>query len=136
MLVGLGLRHRSALSPFVLYGRSLVASFAEALAPPSLALAPPVLAPAGLALALGVLAHGFWLLVWGICFTFVAAPLRARPLAISSALGGALFALGATRFLPSTVGAVTRTSLSVSQSLLLAFVLALALFLGTRLARD
>ncbi|HSA56860.1 MAG TPA: hypothetical protein VLE53_14210 [Gemmatimonadaceae bacterium] len=124
VLIGLGLRHDAALTPFLLYGRSLVASFSSAI-PPS-----------GVALVVGALAHGFWMLVWGACFTLVAGPLRGRPLAVASGLYGVLCVFGVMRFFPVMLGALPLASLTVPQSLLLVVVLALVLFLGTRIARE
>lgn len=124
VLVGLGLRHGSALTPFLLYGRWLIASFSRAIALP------------WFAIVIGSIAHCLWMLVWGVCFTIVAGPLRARPLAIASVLYSVVFVFGAIRLFPEVLGAIPLASLTLSQSLLLALVLALALFFGTRIARE
>lgn len=124
VLVGLGLGHDSALTPFLLYGRSLVASVAGGIA------------VRWFGILVGALAHGFWMLVWGACFTVVAAPLRARLRAVTSALFSVVLVFGATRVFPEALGAVPLASLTVPQSLVLALVLAVVLSLGTRLAPD
>lgn len=123
VLVGLGLRQGVALAPFLLYGRSLVASFAGAIA------------PSWSATIIGGLAHCFWMVVWGVCFTAVAGPLRARPLVIASTLFASVLVFGAIRFFPGVLGAIPFASLAVPRLLVLTLVLVLVLFFGTRLAR-
>jgi hypothetical protein len=122
VLVGLGLRHGTALTPFQLYGRALLASWTGAIA------------PAWVSVVVGLVAHGFWMLLWGVCFTAVAAPLRARPAALAAVLVGVIAILAAWLF-PSALGAVALASLSSPQTFLFVLLLTLSLLAGTRFAR-
>jgi hypothetical protein len=122
VIVGLGVRHGEALTPFFLTGRSLLATLTGALAPPVLAT------------VAGLLVHAFWMLLWSVCFTLVAASLRGMRLALAAALCAVVVrALGAT-VLPGALGAGALASLSAPQTWFLLTLFALSLFVGTRLA--
>jgi hypothetical protein len=122
VLVGLGLRHGAALTPFQLYGRAFLASWTG------------LIAPAWLSVAVGLVVHGLWMVVWGVCFTAVAAPLRVRSVTILALLLGLMAALAAWVF-PAALGAAALASLSSLQTFLFVLFLALSLLAGTRLAR-
>jgi hypothetical protein len=124
VLVGLGLRHGAALTPFSLYGRAVLASVTGLLAPP------------GLATAIGFAGHTFWMLLWGVCFSVVAAPLRAPLLAAAAAFFAAILGLLAATVLPSALGAGALASLSGAQMAFFLVCMAGALYLGMRLARQ
>ncbi len=122
VLVGLGARHGDALTPFFLSGRSLLAALTGALAPPVLAT------------LTGLLVHAFWMLVWGVCFSLVAASLRGLRLAVAAAVCAiAVRVLGAT-VLPGALGAGALASLNAPQMWFLLTLFALSLFVGMRLA--
>ena len=54
-IIGLGVRHGAALTPFAMAGRIMVGA-----------------APWLIAIIAGVLLHLAWMVVWGACFTLVA----------------------------------------------------------------
>jgi hypothetical protein len=117
-IVGLGLRHGDALGPFTLAGRTVVGA------------APTIVAAvAGAGLHLG------WMVVWGACFTLVAAALRGPKLLVAAAL----FATGvwalSTYVLPGVAPAARAAGLSIPQSVFLHLLLALGLASGMRLAQ-
>jgi hypothetical protein len=124
VLVGLGLRHGAALTPFVLYGRAVLASVTGLLAPPALAT------------VIGFIGHAFWMLLWGVCFSVVAAPLRAPQLALAAAMFATILGLLSATLLPSALGAGAMASLSGIQTAFFLFLMAGALYLGMRLARQ
>jgi hypothetical protein len=122
VIVGDGWRSGTSLDPFVRSGMRLLASpFAGA---PTL-----FLALAGLAL------HTFWMLVWGLCFTLVARSLRGGKLFFAAFVLAAGLALLARLALPWTMGAAELTFMSLAHIVLYVVIFAVALALGTRLAR-
>lgn len=122
VLVGLGVRHHEATTPFLLSGRSLVATLTGVLAPPLLAT------------VTGVLVHAFWMLLWGVCFSLVAASLRGARLAGLAVLFAVTVRyLGAT-VLPGALGAGALASLSSAQTWFLVILFALSLVVGVQLA--
>ena len=123
VLVGLGLRHDAATTAFFLAGRSLLASSAG-LIPPSL-----------VAVTLGVVVHLAWMVLWGVCFTYVAARLRGLALYVAAALFAALIGILGATFLPGALGAGALAALSQAQTVFFLAVLGLSLALGTVIAR-
>lgn len=117
-LVGLGLRHGVALDPFLFAGRSAIGA------------AGPVLAT-----IVGVLMHLAWMLVWGACFTVVAAPLRGARLALAALAFAAVVWTIATYALPEASPAVRFAGLTTAGTVFVYLVLAAALVPGMRLAR-
>ena len=117
-IVGLGARHGVALLPFSIAGHGVVGTQSDAVA-----------AVAGLIL------HLAWMLVWGTCFTLVAATLRGARLLIAALLFvGVLGAV--TMYLLPVVNPLYRfAALTTSQTVLVYLLLAVALVAGMRLAR-
>jgi hypothetical protein len=123
VLVGLGLRHDAATTAFFLAGRSLVASSAGVI-PPSL-----------VAVTLGVVVHVAWMVLWGVCFTYVATRLRGPALYVAAALFAALIGILGTTFLPGALGAGALAALSRAQTIFFLSVLGLSIAMGTVIAR-
>ena len=123
-LVGLGWRHGAALAPFLAYGRS------------TLALVGLLRVPLPVALVAGVAMHTVWMILWGVCFTVVAAPLRTVMSAILAVTISGLIGLLSVTILPGAMGAALGASLSAPQRLLILMLVALSLVAGTRLARQ
>ena len=116
-IVGLGARHGAALLPFTIAGRSIVGA-----------------APAAAASMAGVALHVVWMIVWGACFTLVAAPLRGARLFI----GAVVFALvvwGISTYAAPGVNPVFRVAALTTVQMIVAYaLLAVALVIGMRLA--
>lgn len=121
-LIGLGLRHGSALTPFQLYGRVVTASL-TGLVPTD-----------ATAVAVGLAVHLFWMALWGAGFALVA---RSRHLprlvAVATGFCAAAGWLG-SQFFPSLLGAAAVASLGTGQLLLFLLLVAAALVAGMRLA--
>lgn len=123
-LVGLGIRHEAAIAPFLVLGRSTLAALTGGVA------------PSAIAIAAGVVVHALWMVLWSICFTVVAAPLRGARLLFAALLFSTLvYALSVT-VLPAALGAGAMAPLTRPQTLFYAFLIALSLAAGMRLARD
>jgi len=122
-IIGLGLRHGLALRPFMSSGRSLLAALGVSAA------------PGAVALIVGLMLFIAAVVVLGVCFTIVAAPLRGvRLLATAilfAAIGWAVSAYVVPAILASSAGAV----LGTAQRVFIFALLALALLAGMRLAR-
>lgn len=122
-VIGLGLRHGLALQPFTSAGRALLDALRVSVSTASTSTV------AGLALVACAV------IVLGVCFTFVAAPLRGLRLLITAilfaAIGWALSVYVAGSVLALTSGTV----LGTAQRAFVGSVLALALVAGMRLAR-
>jgi hypothetical protein len=123
LLVGFGLRQETVFTTFLLYGRAV-----------SVALTGRIATDLVAALA-GITTHALWMVLWGLCFTVVAAPLRNSRLAVAAAAFTALAALVAVSIFPAALGAITRASLTKPQTVLVFCSMAIALFAGIRLAR-
>lgn len=121
-VVGLGLRDGSALMPFVLLGRSLFARVTGVLPQPAVAL------------IAGIVVHTGWMVVWGVCFTVVAARLRWPRVLIAALLVSVIAGLLARRLWPFALGAAAMASLSAPETFLYLVLLGLSLATGTRLA--
>jgi hypothetical protein len=118
-IIGLGLRHGAALDPFTLTGRSLVGA-----------------APVLVATIAGLSLHVGWMLVWGACFTLVAASLRGTRLLLA-AIFFAIALWGLSSYLmPSAEPATRAAGLTTPQSLFVHLLLALGLASGMRLAQE
>jgi hypothetical protein len=124
VIVGLGLRHQSALRPFLIAGRSVLTSTTG------------ILAPAPVAITVGVLVHAFWMLLWGVCFSIVATPLRGLTRGLAALVVVGLAALLAWTVLPGALGAGVIAAHNTAQTLFLLSLLALSLLAGIRLARE
>ena len=122
-LIGLGLRHGLALHPFASLGRALLVLAGAS-------------APRGAAATLaGLAAVAVAIIVLGVCFTIVAAPLRGvRLIAVAilfAAVGWAVSAYVVPSMLVSNGGTV----LGTAQRLFVCALLAIGLLAGMRLAR-
>jgi hypothetical protein len=118
-IIGLGLRHGAAVDPFTLTGRPLVGA-----------------APVLVATIAGFALHFGWMLVWGACFTLVAASLRGGRLA-AAAIVFAIALWGLSNYLvPSAEPATRAAALTAPQSLFVHLLLALGLASGMRLAQE
>jgi hypothetical protein len=122
-VMGLGLRHGLALRPFMSAGRALLARLGAE-------------APTGAVAALvGVALVAFAIVVLGVCFTFVAAPLRGvRLLAVAivfAAIGWAVSLYVVPAILVLSAGTV----LGTAQRIFVCALLAVGLVVGMRLAR-
>ncbi|MGH7693411.1 MAG: hypothetical protein ACRENH_00440 [Gemmatimonadaceae bacterium] len=123
VLVGAGWRSGTVWTPFIDLGASALASRVAVVLPTS------VLAIIGLAM------HTLLLALWGYCFTAVARSLRGGKLFIA-ALGITVVLWIVTRVaLPRALGAAEWSLMSPAHVLLYLATVAIALSLGTRLAR-
>ena len=122
-VIGLGMRHGLALRPFVAAGRAALDGLGVA-APSS-----------GVAAALGILVHVLTVVVLGVCFTFVAAPLRGVRLLIVALLFGSVAWLLSAYVLPSILATGAGVVLGTAQRVFVFLLLALGLAVGMRLAR-
>lgn len=122
-LIGLGLRHGRALRPFSAAGRALIERLGGAM-------------PATWAAALlGVAVYLLWVVVLGVCFTLVAAPLRGvRVLAAAVAFAGVAW-LVSGRVIPAMLALTAGDVLGTAQRVFVWTLLALGLAVGMRLAR-
>lgn len=82
----------------------------------------------------GLVVHAGWMLVWGVCFTVVAARLRQRRVFLAAFLVSVIAGLLARWLWPLALGAAATASLSVSETFLYVALLGLSLATGTRLA--
>lgn len=122
VLIGLGLRHGSALAPFQLYGRMTSAALTGFVPSPTVAV------------VVGLAGHLYWMVVLGTGFALVARSPRLVPLTIAALLCSAIAGWLAMRMLPSLLGAAAVASLTTGQLLFFQAVLALALVAGMRIA--
>jgi hypothetical protein len=120
----MGIRHDSAITPFLIAGRAVVASTTGFVAPP---------VPATL---IGLFVHAIWMILWGVCFSVLATPLRGAALAGAAAAFAAFVGYLATAFLPGALGAGTIAATTTPQVILLLALFAMALVTGMRLARS
>lgn len=124
VVVGLGLRQGAAFAPFVLLGRSLFARLAGVSPQPAVAL------------IVGAAVHMGWMILWGVCFTVVAARLRSSRVLVGALLLSVIAGLLARWLWPSALGAAATASLSATETFLYLALMALSLFAGTRLALE
>jgi len=122
-VIGLGLRHGLALRPFASTGRALFEKLRIA-----------GTAPASALVGLTVVACAIIML--GVCFTVVAAPLRGLRLLGAAIVFGAI-AWGVSAFvIPSILAWSTGAVLGSAQRLFIFSMLTIALAVGMRLARS
>jgi hypothetical protein len=123
VLVGDGWRSGTQWSSFVELGAALLVSRISVFVPTI------VLAIAGL------IAHTFWLVLWGICFTAVARSLRGGKLFIAALILTSTIGILARLVFPRALGAAELSLMSSAHVLLYLVTIAAALAIGTRLAR-
>ena len=122
-IIGLGLRHGLALRPFASTGMSLLETFGVAETP---ALIPVIL---GLVLVASAI------IVLGVCFTVVAAPLRGLRLLGVAFVFGALGWAVSTYVVPAILAPSAGAVLGPAQQVFVCALLAVGLVAGMRLAR-
>ena len=122
-LIGLGLRHGLALRPFTTTGAALLDALGVN------AVNGVVSVIAGLSLVAGAI------IVLGVCFTVVAAPLRGVKLLVAGLAFGAIGWAVATYVVPSVLAPSDGAVLGTAQQLFVCVLLALGLVAGMRLAR-
>ena len=122
-VIGLGLRHGLALRPFASTGRALFERLGIAGTTSATAL-------------VGLMAVACAIIVLGVCFTVVAAPLRGLRLLGAAIVFGAL-AWGVSAFvIPSILAWSSGSVLGSAQRLFIFSMLTIALVVGMRLARS
>jgi hypothetical protein len=122
-VIGLGLRHGLALRPFTSTGSALFQKLGVAGTPSASAL-------------VGLMMVACAIIVLGVCFTVVAAPLRGLRLLGVAILFGAI-AWGISAFvMPSILAWSTGAVLGSAQRLFIFSMLTIALVAGMRLARS
>jgi hypothetical protein len=122
-VIGLGLRHGLALRPFMSAGRGLIGALGlDVTSDPARA----VIGLAFVALAIIVL---------GVCFTLVAAPLRGVELLLTAIAFGAIGWAVSVYVVPSILVLASGTVLGTAQRVFVCAMLAVALVVGMRLAR-
>jgi hypothetical protein len=123
VLVGDGWRTGTVWTPFIDLGASVLASRVAVVLPTS------VLAIVGLAM------HTLLLALWGYCFTAVARSLRGGKLFIAALMITVVLWIVTRVALPRALGAAEWSLMSPAHVLLYLATIAIALSLGTRLAR-
>jgi hypothetical protein len=116
-VVGFGLRHGTALEPFVFAGQSVLNGAAP-----------------GMAAIVGALLHLVWMMVWGVCFSVVAAPLRGIGQVIAAVVFALVVGLLTTAVLPAAAPLTGPLALSRVQIVFVDLLLAAGLVVGMRLA--
>ena len=122
-MIGLGLRHGLALRPFTSTGAALLERLGVGASRGAL----PVI------LGLSLVAAA--IIVLGVCFTVVAAPLRGLRLLIASCVFGAIGWAVSAYVVPSILVLSNETVLGTAQRVFVCALLALGLVAGMRLAR-
>ena len=122
VIVGIGFRHESALRPFLMSGRSTFAAITGHVA------------PIPLATTFGFLVHAAWMVLWGICFSVIATPLRGLQRLFAAILLTVLAGVLFRSIAPGAMGAGGMAVQSDAQTLILLTVFALSLLGGIRLA--
>ncbi len=123
VIVGYGLREDSALAPFLIAGRATIAATTG------------LVASAGFATVFGIVLHTAWMLLWGICFSVVATPLRRTRSIVAALVFTAVVGLLARTVAPGALGAGAMAARSPAQTLLLLLLFGTSLLLGMRIAR-
>ena len=121
-VIGLGLRHGLALRPFAAAGRALLEKIGIVGSPSASAL-------------LGLTMVAFAIIVLGVCFTVVAAPLRGLALLVVAIVFGAIAWSVSAFVVPSILAWSTGAVLGNAQRLFIFSMLTIALVVGMRLAR-
>jgi hypothetical protein len=117
-LIGLGVRHGAALDPFVFAGQALLRG-----------------APVPTAAAIGVALHLGWMVVWGVCFSAVAATLRGVRLAVVAVVATVLLVKLSQLVVPSLAPLTGPAATSRAHAVFMHVLLAASLVVGMRLAR-
>ena len=121
-VIGLGLRHGLALRPFTATGRALFEKVGVVGTPATTAI-------------LGILSVACAIIVLGVCFTVVAAPLRGlRLLGVAIAFGVVAWSVSAF-VVPSILALSSGIVMGSAQRVFIFSLLSLALVVGMRLAR-
>jgi hypothetical protein len=123
-IVGLGVRHRATLDPFLLTGRATLSGSAG------------MIAPTAIATVFGVVVHAVWMILWGLCFSALATPLRFGPRLLLAVLIAAVAGLLSATIAPSAIGAGALAVQTRAQTYLLLALLAASLLFGIRIARS
>lgn len=122
-VIGLGLRHGLALRPFATAGRALFEKLGVIGSPSASAL-------------VGVMMVACAIILLGVCFTVVAAPLRGLPLLVAAIAFGAIAWSVSAFVVPSILAWSTGAVLGGAQRLFIFSMLTIALVVGMRLARS
>ena len=122
-VVGLGLRHGLALRPFASVGRALLERLGISVSDGSATT------------AVGVAFVSVAIIVLGVCFTIVAAPLRGLRLVMTALLFATIAWVIAAYVVPSILVLSDTTVLGTAQRVFICVLLALSLVAGMRLAR-
>jgi hypothetical protein len=122
-IIGLGLRHGLALRPFSTAGRGLLTALGDM--DPS----------TGVAAVVGIALVALAIILLGVCFTFVAAPLRGiRLLGAAIAFAAIGWAIS-VYVVPSILVLSAEIVLGTAQRVFICTLLAISLVVGMRLAR-
>jgi hypothetical protein len=121
-VIGLGLRHGLALRPFTSAGRALLERLGLVGSPSASAL-------------VGLTMVACAIIVLGVCFTIVAAPLRGLPLLVAAIAFGAIAWSVSAFVIPSILAWSAGTVLGSAQRVFIFSMLTIALVVGMRLAR-
>lgn len=122
-VIGLGLRHGLALRPFMSAGRAVLAALGAG-------------APSGaVAVLVGLALVASAVVVLGVCFTYVAAPLRGVRLFAVALLFAAIGFVVPAYVVPSILVLSSGTVLGTAQRVFVCALLAAGLVAGMRLAR-
>jgi hypothetical protein len=122
-VIGLGLRHGLATRPFVTAGRGLLMTLGQT--DPS----------TGVATIVGVVLVALAIILLGVCFTFVAAPLRGVRLVGAAIAFAAIGWAVSVYVVPSILVLSAEIVLGTAQRVFICVLLALSLVVGMRLAR-
>ena len=120
-VVGLGLRHGLALRPFATVGRALLERLGIPLSHGSV--------------TIGVALVSVAIIVLGVCFTIVAAPLRGLRLFMAALLFATMAWVIAAYIVPPILVLSDPTVFGTAQRVFICVLLALSLVAGMRLAR-
>ena len=93
-----------------------------------------LVAPIPLATTFGFLVHAAWMMLWGICFSMIATPLRGLQRLFVAILLAAVAGVLSRSIAPGALGAGVMAVQSDAQTLILLTVFALSLLGGIRLA--
>lgn len=122
-LVGFGIRHDDAMRPFAALGATVLATFG-ATTPPGL-----------VAIVAGFLAHGSWMMFWGIAFAAIAHRRTRATIVLGALLVGLAATLAAGYFVPAALGAVKFAALQGFQAVLCVALMMGGLVMGRVLSR-
>jgi hypothetical protein len=123
-LIGLGLRHGLALRPFVSTGLAVLGVIGVS----GVGGVVPVI--------VGLVLVAAAIIVLGVCFTIVAAPLRGLPLLLVACVFGAIGWAVSRYVVPSILASSVGAQLGTAQQVFVCALLALGLVAGMRLARS